>query len=146
MNTPSVAEQLRTMRGHALPHPQKQERAGPTPLKRTPMGTEKRHLYQTEREFQRQVEDYASLMGWYAWHDNLPMRSKAGFPDCLFLAERAVWAELKVYHSNGRRGRVMPEQENFHRMLRDAGQEVHVWFNDDDGWADIYRVLGRGTA
>lgn len=127
----SIAEQLRGMK-----------RIGG--LKRTGFGQTRRIGYQTEKAFQRQVEEFASLMGWFVWHDNLPMRSKAGFPDCLFLAERAVWAELKVYSTTGKAGRVMPEQERFHQMLRDAGQEIHVWYDDDDGWAEIKHVLGRG--
>lgn len=113
-----------------------------TPLRRSAWGADKRASYQTEKAFQAQVEDLAGYCGWYVWHVNLPQRSKAGFPDILALRERVVWIELKV-HRKGGRGKVMPEQATFHTMLRTAGQEVYVFWNDDDDWAKLREVLAR---
>lgn len=101
-------------------------------------------LYQKESEFQRQVEAKAQMLGWYTWHVNLPMRSKAGFPDVLCIKDRLVWIELKVYRENGSAGKVMPEQVAFHERLRAAGQQVLVVYNDSDGWDEIVRVLSNG--
>ena len=111
-------------------------------LKRSPWGEKRREAYQTERAFQDQVETLAGYLGWFAWHINLPQRSKAGFPDCLLIRERLVWIELKV-HRKGGRGKVMPEQRAFHDMLRQAGQEVYVFWNDDEDWEKLEGVLAR---
>jgi len=100
--------------------------------------------YQTEAAFQRAVEEKAAMLGWYTWHVNLPMRSKAGFPDVLCIKDRLLWLELKVYYENGKAGRVMPEQVAFHERLRAAGQEVLVVYNDDDGWRELLAVLSDG--
>ncbi len=111
-------------------------------LKRSPWGQKRREAYQTEKAFQAQVEELAGYLGWLVWHDNLPMRSKAGFPDCLLLRERAVWIELKV-HRKGGRGKVMPEQAAFHEALRAAGQEVYVFWDDNEDWEKLQAVLAR---
>jgi len=52
--------------------------------------------YQTEREFQAAVEEYAEAKGWFVWHDYDPRRNKAGWPD-LFLWRKGhiIFAELK---------------------------------------------------
>lgn len=113
-------------------------------LTRRPWAQKRLEGYETELAFQHRVTDLAELLGWYCWHVNLPMRSKAGFPDLLLIRERIVWVELKVWHAKGGRGKVMPEQEQFHELLRCAGGEVYVWFNDDDTWEEIKEVLSRG--
>ncbi len=107
-----------------------------------PIGARRREVYQTEKAFQAQVEELAGYLGWYCWHINLPQRSKAGFPDILALRERVIWIELKVRRKGGR-GKVMPEQAAFHELLRKAGQEVHVFWNDDEDWEKLRTVLAR---
>lgn len=113
------------------------------PMRRSPIGEARREAYQTEQAFQRQVEDLAALLGWYTWHINLPQRSKAGFPDILAIRERVIWIELKVYRKGGR-GKVMPEQKAFHDMLRAAGQEVYVFWDDSEDWERLKEVLSLG--
>ena len=103
-----------------------------------------RQRVQREKAFQAEVERKAQMLGWYTWHCYDPRRSGKGFPDLLLLKDRALWFELKAYYDNGRAGRVMPEQTNFHQMLRDAGQEVYVFFDDEDGWREIMRLLSDG--
>lgn len=97
-----------------------------------------------EAAFQRAVEDFARTLGWYDWHVRNARQSKAGFPDLMLVKDRVVWMELKVYYDNGKAGRVMQEQERFHEMLRAAGQEVYVVYDDEDGWELITRVLSDG--
>jgi hypothetical protein len=97
-----------------------------------------------EAAFQRAVEDFAQTLGWFCFHLYNARQSKAGFPDLMLVKDRVVWIELKVYYDNGRAGRVMQEQARFHDMLRAAGQEVYVIYDDDDGWAEITRVLSDG--
>lgn len=101
-------------------------------------------LRRKEAAFQRAVEDFARTLGWYDWHVRNARQSKAGFPDLMLVKDRVVWMELKVYYDNGRAGKVMGEQERFQKMLRDAGQEVYVVYDDDDGWAVIKEVLSDG--
>lgn len=112
------------------------------PLKRRPWGEARAEAYQTEKAFQAQVEELLDLQGWFTWHVNLPQRSKAGFPDILAIRERVMWIELKVLRKGGR-GKVMPEQKAFHDMLRSAGQEVYVFWNDDEDWQKLLEVVKR---
>ena len=97
-----------------------------------------------EAAFQRAVEGFARTLGWYDWHVRNARQSKAGFPDLMLVKDRVVWMELKVYYDNGKAGVVHGEQVRFHEMLRAAGQEVYVVYDDDDGWEIIKRVLSDG--
>lgn len=100
---------------------------------------------QKEAGFQRAVIDHARRLGWYSWHSYNPRyRSEAGFPDLMLVKDRLVFIELKAYYDNGKAGRVMPEQENFHQMLKEAGQEVYVIWDDADGWELLTNVLSNG--
>jgi hypothetical protein len=76
----------------------------------------------TEAQFQRQVTDLASLLGWRWAHNADSRRTQAGQPDLTLIRERVVYAELKTDT-----GRVRPEQESFMAALRAAGAEVYVW-------------------
>lgn len=97
-----------------------------------------------EAAFQRAVEDFAQKLQWYVWHNYDARRSGKGFPDLMCVKDRIVFLELKVYYDNGRAGRVMPEQENFHAMLSLAGAECYVVYDDEDGWKQIAEVLSDG--
>lgn len=112
------------------------------PMKRSAWGEKRNEAYQTERAFQAQVEELLTLHGWYCWHVNLPMRSKAGFPDILAIRERVIWIELKVRRKGGR-GKVMPEQRAFHDLLRAAGQEVYVLWNDNEDWQFLLLLAAK---
>lgn len=104
----------------------------------------------TEARWQRQVVEYAALMGWRVWHDNatnaprlcsscgevtrLP-RNARGLPDLILVRRpRVVWAELKAD-----RGRLTDEQAAWLSDLRASGQEVHLWRPSD--WPTVERVL-----
>ena len=100
----------------------------------------------SEHDFQEAVIDMARKD--YAWthvyHTYRSDRSERGFPDLVLFKERTIWAELKVYYDNGRANTLSGVQERFHDMLRDAGQEVYVWMDDEEGWIEIIRVLSNG--
>lgn len=101
----------------------------------------------SEREWQRQVLEYARLRGWRAAHFR-PARISggrwrtpvaadgAGFPD-LVLARggRVIFAELKAEG-----GRLSAEQRAWLEALREAGGvEVHVWRPKQ--WDEVEEVL-----
>lgn len=143
---PEVKRMLAAMTGTATPKPRKADRVREKKfLKRAAMGTsEPKQRDMKEQRFQSAVEAKARQLGWYPWHCHDPMRSGAGFPDLVLFKERTIWAELKVYYDNGRANRLSGVQETFHSMLKDAGQEVYVWYDDKDGWLEIIRVLSNG--
>jgi hypothetical protein len=89
----------------------------------------------TEREFQKQVLQLASMLGWRAYHPQLSKWSEKGWPD-LVLARppRLLFVELK-----SDRGKVSPHQDEWLRLLTACGQEAAVWRPAD--FDAIARVL-----
>jgi hypothetical protein len=69
----------------------------------------------SERAFQRKVMDLARANGWAAYHTHDSRRSPAGFPDCVFVRERVVWAELK-----SATGKLRTDQRAWVKLLRPA--------------------------
>jgi hypothetical protein len=97
-----------------------------------------------EERFQYQVIELARHLGWFPVHILNMGGTAAGVPDLFLFRERLVWIELKAYSdATGKAGKLSPEQERFHDVLRDAGQEIYVAWDDDDGWALIKRVLAK---
>jgi len=99
-----------------------------------------------EEQFFDQVIDLAHLYGWQVAHFR-PARTKwgwrtavsangAGFPDCIFLRERVIYAELKSEN-----GQPTPEQYEWLENLAEAGQEVYLWRPSD--FDEIVKVLER---
>lgn len=76
----------------------------------------------TEKQWERQVRDYAALRGWKVMKHQIAYRSPSGWPD-LFLvrAERALAMELK-----SERGKVSPAQEEWLSALTRAGIQAIV--------------------
>lgn len=102
---------------------------------------------QSEASFQRQVIQYARLMGFKVAHFRpgrtangnwrTPVQADgAGFPDLVCVRERVVFIELK---RDG--GRVRPQQTAWLEALAAAGAEAYLWAPSQ--WAEIERVLGR---
>lgn len=97
-----------------------------------------------EGDFQSTVVQFAQLHGWRvltirpAWTEKgwrTPVGGDGrGWPDCTFVRERLVVAELKALG-----GRLRPEQRDWLAALRRAGVETHVWTPDD--WPDIETTL-----
>jgi hypothetical protein len=143
MNTPTTTAEYRAMTGRALPHPQKQERAGPTPLKRTPMnrapkpvkqrviaGVEWPAKFMPESEFQTMVERDAHTLGWMHSHSHLPYFDTAGWPDLALvhpIKHRFMVRELKVTSEQGRVGKPTPKQSEWIAALIAAGVDCAVW-------------------
>lgn len=80
----------------------------------------------TEKQFESQVKHLAKLFGWKYYHTFLSKWSVTGFPDCVFVRERVVYAELK-----SETGQPTPEQYEWLVTLTEAGQEVYLWRPDD---------------
>lgn len=80
----------------------------------------------TEKQFEAQVKDLAKIFGWKYYHTWRSIHSPAGFPDCVFVRERVVFAELKTDT-----GQPSLEQYEWLATLADAGQESYLWRPDD---------------
>jgi hypothetical protein len=97
-----------------------------------------------EERFQYQVIELARHLGWFPVHILNMGGTAAGVPDLFLFRERLVWIELKAYSDlTGKAGRLSPEQIRFFEVLKDAGQEAYVVWDDDDGWAELKRILAR---
>lgn len=108
----------------------------------------------SEREFQRQVIEYARLHGWRTLHIR-PARTAhgwrtpvagqgVGFPDILCVGERVpVAGRLVVVELKSARGKLTEAQKEWLAALALAGVETHVW--KPDSWPEIERILGNGS-
>jgi hypothetical protein len=90
--------------------------------------------HQREQDFQAQITDLADLLGWVWWHDNDPLRNRAGWPDLFLIRERMIFAEVKT-----QRGQPTAAQTAMLGRLRDAGAEVYLWRPSD--WDQIVHTL-----
>lgn len=105
---------------------------------------------QPERSFERQVIQYAEIMGWKVWKDRATNtarrcvtcgavrrtpRNTAGLPDLILVRRpRVVWAELKA-----ERGKLSDDQRDWLEDLRACHQECYLWKPSD--WPVIEKVL-----
>ncbi len=81
----------------------------------------------TEKQFETQVKDLAeNWLHWKYYHTWRSIHSPAGFPDCVFVRERVVYAELKT-----EKGQPSPEQYFWLEALAEASQEVYLWRPSD---------------
>lgn len=79
----------------------------------------------TERQFQAQVELYATARGFMVYHTHDSRRSHAGWPDlvlCKPETRQLAFVELKSEH-----GRVTPGQAKWLRALHDCGMKAGVF-------------------
>ena len=99
-----------------------------------------------ERDFERNVVDWAQRFDWLAVHFGGNQTGKAyydaaGFPDLLLIHPSGpIWfRELKVG-----RNKLSPRQQRWYERLDNAGADVAVW--RPDNWPDIVDALsfGRG--
>lgn len=94
----------------------------------------------SEKGFQQQVIELATLCGWLVYHTHDSRRSAPGFPDLvLVMPPRLVFAELK-----SEEGRIRPEQEAWLEALSGCTQppESYLWRPGD--LQEIQEVLKRG--
>jgi len=86
----------------------------------------------TEKDLQAKVRRVATVNGWRAFCWWSSQHSPAGWPDLVLVREvnesqaRLIFVELK-----SEKGKVGPEQEEAHRLLRLTGHAVYVWRPSD---------------
>ena len=92
---------------------------------------------------------YASQLArdedWEVYHvfeqTHYARRMGKGWPDLQLLRERLVFIELKAFQKDGKRGTLSPDQIRIIAMLKSAGQEVHVFWPDQE--EELRKVLHR---
>jgi hypothetical protein len=90
----------------------------------------------SEKEWQAQVIQLATMWGWKHYFTYRSKRSPTGFPDLTLARDRVIWAELKAG-----RGRPTPAQLEWLEALEAAGGEVYLWRPSD--LDEVGRVLAR---
>ena len=96
-------------------------------------------LQMQEKDLDRAVRDACKMFGWAYYHTFFSYKSPAGFPDCVLVRERVIYAELK-----GPKTPVSPRQVEWLDTLHKAGQEVYLWRPDNvQQIVDVLRATGR---
>ena len=101
----------------------------------------------TEKDFQQQVTELLSLLGWrwchfrtaigYHGRYQTPLDGYPGWPDLVAVkGRRLLFIELK-----SAKGKVTQGQQEWLDALQTAGQEVYVWRPDD--FATLTEILQR---
>ncbi len=91
----------------------------------------------SEKAFQAQVLQLATMYGWMAHHTYDSRRSQPGYPDLALCRQgEYLLVELKTD-----KGRLRPAQRQWLDALRSAGIEVWVWRPAD--WDTIVERLTR---
>lgn len=99
----------------------------------------------SEKEFIKQVIQFAKLMRWRTAHFRPAMNRRGvwetpvqgdgkGFLDLMLVRDRPVAVELKVG-----KNKTTPEQDDWIEAWKKAGVECYVWRPDD--WDEIQKVL-----
>lgn len=98
----------------------------------------------SERDFQRQIIEYAQLKGWRVAHFRPALTEKgwrtavsadgAGFPDLVLVRDRVIFAEVKA-----KSGKATVEQTVWGEALLVAGSEYYLWRPSQ--WPDIQSTL-----
>ena len=100
-------------------------------------------LNQTEKQFQRAVQEYARIRGWLDFHDLFSKGKRPGWPDLVLLrAGQMIFAELK-----SAKGQLTDNQRHVLGLLEAVEREVgftgafsvHVWRPAD--WPEIEQFL-----
>lgn len=115
-------------------------------LKRSTWGSKRRAGYAAEADQARIFEQLLLLHGLEWWHVNLPMRSRAGFPDYEIYGDGWIaWVELKARSPlTGKVGKLTSEQRAFHARIERGLGEVQVFRLPDD-WDDVDAWLNAKT-
>lgn len=91
----------------------------------------------TEKQLQRQVIDFAKLMGWKHYFTWRSIHSPAGFPDLVLVRPpRILFIELKAG-----KNKLSPEQKEWLELLRACGLPAFCFYPED--WDEIQRLLSR---
>ena len=113
-----------------------------TPIRRRRMPDALIPNWQSEADFQKQVEKLAAYCGWATSHAHLPFFDTAGTPDLLLVHKesgRTIFAELKVRSKTGRLPKPGPAQQRWLNWLIKRN-EVYVW-TWPDSWNEIEETL-----
>ena len=117
-----------------------------TPIKRTPMRRKAPAplfvQWQSEADFQRQVEELAHVCGYMTSHAHLPFFDTAGMPDLLIVhprTGRTIFAELKVRDKHGHAPKPGPAQSRWLAALA-IKNETYLWLWPDS-WDELEKVL-----
>ena len=102
----------------------------------------------SEAELQRTVVQLARARGWLVCHMTDPQRSEPGVPDLLMVRPpRVVFMELKRQKGrldrrtrHDRKGRVLPNQEDWKLALETCGGVEYYLFRPSD-WDTIAGVI-----
>lgn len=107
-------------------------------LQRSAWGSKRRAGHAAEADQARTFEQLLLLHGLEWWHVNLPMRSRAGFPDYEIYGDAWIaWVELKARSLlTGKVGKLTPVQRAFHARIERGGGEVRVFRLPDD-WDEV---------
>jgi len=86
----------------------------------------------SEKDLQTHVRRVAKVNGWraFCWWSSL--HSPAGWPDLVLVREvNEQQARMIFVESKSEKGKVGPEQEEVHRLLRLTPHAVYVWRPSD---------------
>lgn len=93
----------------------------------------------TEKDFQTQVVELATLLGWRVYHTHDSRRSAKGFPDLVLVrGETCLFWELKT-----ETGRVTKEQAEWAAALKQV-REVLAGVVRPSDWSWVERTLQNG--
>lgn len=98
----------------------------------------------SEATLQGNVMHLARVLGWFAYHPWLSVKSVSGYPDTTLVhprQKRLVWAELK-----GPRGVFRIDQEAWAEAIAQAGGEWYLWTPADWYSGLIEQILRGGEA
>lgn len=90
----------------------------------------------SEREWQKQVVQLATTLGWAAYHVMDSRRSSHGWPDLALVRDRVIYAELKTA-----KGKLSVHQTRWLALLTQAGAECYLWRPSD--LEEVGAVLSR---
>lgn len=94
----------------------------------------------TEKQYQRQIKDMASALGWTRiYHTQYSLGSDPGYPDLTITGKQplgVVFIEVK-----GRTGRASKEQEQYCRDIQAGGCHAYIAFPKD---VEAVEALLRG--
>lgn len=91
----------------------------------------------TEKQFQQDVLDLATKLGYSHYHTFNSRRSDPGFPDLVLCHRdkaRILFVECKLDDT-----KTTPAQDHWHDTLAWCDQEVYVWRPKD--WDEIVEIL-----
>jgi hypothetical protein len=93
-------------------------------------------LTTTEKQFQSQVVELATVLGWRVYHTWNSIHSVRGFPDLVLCRERLIFVELKSDS-----GKLSSHQESWIESLKIAQSEVYVWRPKD--FNEVVKILRK---